>query len=219
MKLYWTPTSPYVRKVRVCAAELGLTEQIELVLLRPSPTRADPELSRANPLSKIPALVLPDGSALYDSPVICEYLDVLAGGGRIIPAHGPARWAALRTQALADGLLDAGILVFYERLNRPAELHWEPWLEGQAQKAAQALDALEAALPIAARSPSGGANEPDAASHGEQADIGQIAAACAIGWLMFRAPFGDVLASRPRLADWYTRFSSRPSMRATEPHA
>ncbi len=203
MKLYWTPTSPFVRKVRVCAEELGLTEQIEPVPLRPSPTRADPELSRANPLSKIPALVLADGSALYDSPVICEYLDALAGGGRLFPAQGPARWAALRTQALADGLLDAGILAFYERILRPPELHWEPFLEGQAQKASQALDALDA----------------EAGGYGDAPDIGQIAAACAIGWLAFRAPFGDVLADRPRLARWYARFAARPSMRATEPHA
>jgi glutathione S-transferase len=203
-----------VRKVRVCAHELGLADQITLELLRPSPTSADPVLSRANPLSKIPALVLPDGSALYDSPVICEYLDTLAGP-RLIPASGPERWRALRVQALADGLLDAGILVFYERLQRPPELHWAAWLEGQTQKAQQALDALDAEVAGAA----GSAAASPRSGFGEAVDIGQIAVGCAVGWLLFRQPFRDVLAGRPALAAWYARFAERASMRETEPHA
>jgi glutathione S-transferase len=203
VKLYYTPTSPFVRKVLVSAHELGLAERIENVFLRPSPTQADPVLSRENPLSKIPALVLDDGSSLYDSPVICEYLDALAGGGRLLPASGASRWDALRTQALADGILDAGILVFYERLSRPADLHWEAWLEGQSQKARQGLDALEA----------------QASRFAETPDVGQIAAACAFAWLEFREPLGDVRAGRPALTAWYERFSARPSMQATIPHA
>ncbi len=203
MKLYSTPTSPFVRKVLVAAHELGLADRIETVLLRPSPTAADPRLSRDNPLSKIPALVLDDGASLYDSPVICEYLDALAGGGMLVPAAGPARWDVLRTQALADGILDAAILVFYERQFRPAELHWDAWLAGQTQKALQGLDALEA----------------QAAGFSAAPDVGQIAAACALGWLEFRAPFGDVRAGRPALTAWFERFSSRPSMAATAPHA
>jgi glutathione S-transferase len=203
MKLYSTPTSPFVRKVLVAAHELGLADRIETVLLRPSPTAADPRLSRDNPLSKIPALVLDDGASLYDSPVICEYLDALAGGGMLVPAAGPVRWDVLRTQALADGILDAAILVFYERQFRPAELHWDAWLAGQTQKALQGLDALEA----------------QAAGFSAAPDVGQIAAACALGWLEFRAPFGDVRAGRPALTAWFERFSSRPSMAATAPHA
>ncbi len=202
MKLYATPTSPFVRKVLVTAHELGLAERIEPVLLRPSPTQADPTLSRENPLNKIPALVRDDGASLYDSPVICEYLDALAGGGRLLPSAGDARWEVLRTQALADGILDAAILVFYERAQRPKELHWGLWLDGQTQKAQQGLDALEAL----------------ADGFTEAPDLGQIAAACALGWLAFRAPFGDVLGSRPRLAAWYGRFAARPSMTATAPH-
>ena len=203
MKLFYTPTSPFVRKALVAAHELGLADRVETVLLRPSPTQADATLSRANPLNKIPALVLDDGAALYDSPVICEYLDALAGGGRILPPAGPARWDVLRTQALADGVLDASILVFYERLHRPAELHWQAWLDGQTQKAQQGLDALDEA----------------AARFGDAPDVGQIAAACAVGWLEFRKPFGEVRAGRPRLAAWYERFAARPSMTATAPHA
>ena len=202
MKLYYTPTSPYVRKVLVTAHELGLAGRIETVLLRPSPMQADPVLSRENPLSKIPALVCDDGRPLYDSPVICEYLDALAGGGRVLPASGDARWEVLRTQALADGILDAAVLVFYERTQRPPALHWEAWLEGQSQKARQGLDALDA----------------QAESFAEAPDLGQIAAACTLGWLVFRAPLGDVFAGRPRLAAWYARFAERPSMQATVPH-
>jgi len=203
MKLYYTPTSPFVRKALVSAHELGLASQIETVLLRPSPTQADPTLSRENPLSKIPALVLDEATSLYDSVVICEYLDALAGGGRIIPPASPARWEVLRAQALADGILDASILVFYERLHRPKELHWTPWLDGQTQKSLQGLDALESQAP----------------RFGDSPDIGQIAAACAVGWLEFRAPFGDIRAGRPRLFAWYDRFAQRPSMTATAPHA
>src|SRR5580765_5387118 len=106
MKLYATNTSAFVRKVLVAAHELGLADRIEPVTLRPSPLKADPELSRKNPLNKIPALVLDDGTALYDSAVICEYLDSLALGSapRLVPASGPARFRVLRLQALADGV-------------------------------------------------------------------------------------------------------------------
>ncbi len=203
MKLYYTPTSPFVRKVLVTAHELGLADRIETTLLRPSPTQTDPTLSRENPLSKIPALVLDDGTALYDSVVICEYLDHVAGGGRLLPPPSTARWDALRTQALADGILDASILVFYERLHRPQELHWSSWLEGQTQKALQGLDALDRQAPRFTDAP----------------DLGQVAAACAIGWLEFRAPFGDLRAGREALFAWYDRFAARPSMKATAPHA
>lgn len=201
MKLYYTPTSPFVRKVLVCARELGLESHIETELLRPSPTKTDPTLSRENPLSKIPCLVRDDGRSLYDSRVICEYLDALAGGGRVIPERGEARWEVLRTQALADGVLDASILVFYERLHRPKELHWDAWLSGQSEKAAQGLDALDALAERFTLEP----------------ELGQIAAGCTLGWLIFRAPFGDVLEGRPALARWYARFSERASMRETVP--
>lgn len=201
MKLFYTPTSPFVRKVLVAAHELGLADRIETTLLRPTPTKADPTLSRINPLNKIPALVLDGGAALYDSRVICEYLDSL-GGGRLIPAAGEERWRVLRQQALADGILDAAILLFYERVQRPAEFHWPPWLDGQAEKARQGLDALET----------------EVASFPEPVDLAQIAAAITLGWLEFRAPLGDLRATHPRLFAWYDRFRERPSMKATEPH-
>jgi glutathione S-transferase len=203
MILYHTPTSPFVRKVLVAAHELDLAGRIETRFLRPVPSKADPTLSAANPLSKIPALLLDDGSALYDSAVICEYLDTLHADRRLVAASGPARIRALRQQALCDGILEAAILVFYERTMRPAELQWPAWLDGQSEKANQGLDALER----------------EAASFGPEVDLGQICAGVTLGWLVFRNVLGDVRAARPALAAWFEAFGARPSMKATEPHA
>jgi glutathione S-transferase len=197
MRLYYTPTSPFVRKVLVVAHELGVT--LETTFLRPTPLTADPTLSKENPLSKIPVLVTPDGP-LYDSPVICEYLD---GGHKLVPSFGTERFRVLRTQALCDGILDAAVLVFYETTGRPKELHFAPWLEGQTAKANQGLDALEL----------------EAERFGETVDLAQICAGITIGWLEFRHAIGDVRKNRPNLFRWYDAFRERPSMKATEPHA
>jgi glutathione S-transferase len=201
VKLYYTPTSPYVRKVLVAAHELGVAGRVETALLRPSPVKTDPVLSRENPLSKIPALVLDDGESLYDSPVICEYLETLATT-RIVPAAGLERFRVLRRQALADGILDASVLVFYERAHRPEALWWPAWLDGQTEKATQGLDALER----------------DAATFGDTVDLGLIATACTLGWLEFRNVLGDLRPTRPTLFTWYDRFRQRESMKRTEPH-
>lgn len=202
MKLYYTPTSPYVRKVLIAAHELGLADRIEPTLLRPSPLQTDPVLSKENPLSKIPALVLDDGASLFDSPVICEYLDALGGAPKLIPVAGDARWRVLRTQALADGVLDASILVFYERRHRPEALQWSSWIDGQSQKARQGLDALNA----------------EAATWSDAVDLGQVATAAALGWLEFRSVLGDLRPGRDALFTWYDRFRTRASMVATAPH-
>lgn len=203
MKIYYTPTSPFVRKVLVCARELGLADRIETELLRPTPTKADPTLSKANPLNKIPALVLEDGSTLYDSPVICEYLATLAPERSLVAASGAERWRVLRLQALCDGVLDAGILHFYEKAHRPSNLWWDPWLEGQQEKALQGLDALES----------------EVARFGDRVDLAQICAGVTLGWLEFRNVFGDIRANRRELFRWYDEFAKRPSMVATVPHA
>ena len=203
MKLYHTPTSPFVRKVLVAAHELALQGRIETTFLRPFPTKADPQLSRDNPLSKIPALLLEDGTAIYDSPVICEYLDTLHSGRKLVPSEGKERWRVLRLQALCDGILDAAILVFYETTARPKEQHWAPWLDGQREKARQGLDALER----------------EAQAFGDDVDLGQVSAGVTLGWLEFRGAMGDVRPGRPRLFSWYERFAMRPSMKATEPHS
>ena len=146
MKLLYARTSPYVRKVLVLAHETGQAEAIEIVPVTASPTERNPETVGHNPLGKIPALVLADGTALFDSRVICEYLDARSVGPRLFP-EGEARWDALARQALADGLLDAALLLRYERVMRPASSRWDAWEVGQIAKVAGALGYLDFRFP------------------------------------------------------------------------
>lgn len=185
----------------IVAHELGIVDRLETVFLRPVPTKADPVLTPTNPLSKIPALILDDGTALYDSAVICEYLMTLSERATLVPASGLERFRVLRQQALCDGILEAGILVFYEHASRPKELWWPAWLEGQTEKATLALDALER----------------EVTTFGPNVDLGQICVGVALGWLEFRNAIGDVRSSRPKLFAWYDEFAKRPSMLATVP--
>lgn len=200
MKLYFNPASPYVRKVRVTAYELGLGEKIELISISLSPVSPHEGVRSSNPVGKIPTLVLDDGSALYDSPVICEYLDALAGGNRIFPAAGTARWTALRRQALADGIMDAAVLTRYEEAARPKELRWQQWVDGQFLKVRTTLDALER-------------------ENLETFDIGTISIACALGYLDLRFAGEGWRKTRPRLAEWLAAIAKRPSLTATAPAA
>jgi glutathione S-transferase len=196
MKLRYSPTSPYARKVVVGAIETGLDKYIERV---PTDTN-DPKsgLGAENPLGKVPSLTLDDGSVLYDSPVICEYLDSLHNGPKLFPASGPARWTALRRQALGDGVCDAALLARYEVLRPPAEQSAN-WMALQKEKIARSLDALEA----------------EAARFGEGIDIGLIAIGCALGYLDLRFAADAWRNRRPTLAGWLERFAERPSMQAT----
>ena len=194
-----SPASPFVRKVRIAASVLGLDRDIKLETAEtasPSDT-----VRQQNPIGKIPTLVLEDGSALFDSRVILEYLDHRAGGGRIIPNDATARFAALRLQALADGILDASILLVYEGRWRAADRHEPKWIEHQAGKVARGLAALEAAPPALAAIP----------------DVGQITVACALGYRDFR--FGDGWRKdHPRLVAWLDGFAARvPAFAATKP--
>ncbi len=205
MKLRYSPTSPYVRKVSVTAIELGLAARIERV---PTDTQdRDSGLAEHNPLGKVPALILDDGAVLYDSPVICEYLDTLHDGPRMFPAAGPERWAALRQQALADGILDAAILRMIETLRRPEALRWQRWIAHQTAKMMRAADQFEAE----AATPEGALEGP--------LTIGRVAAGCALGYLDFRFPELDWRGGRPKLAAWYEKFAQRPAMRQTTPKA
>ena len=199
MKLYLNPASPFARKVRISALELGLAERIELIEVSLSPVQPHHGLRSHNPLGKIPALVTEADDALYDSPVICEYLDALAGGDRLWPAAGAARWRALRRQALADGLADAAILMRYELVIRPEGLRWSEWLDGQRLKVRTALDALEA--------------EPLDGPF----DIGAISIVCALEYFEFRFPEERWREGRPQLAAWHERLSRRPSVASTRP--
>jgi glutathione S-transferase len=204
MKLFYSGASPFVRKVLVVAMETGLDKKIENVATAPvNPTQVNADLSASNPLQKVPALVTDGGEVLFDSSVICEYLDSLHDGRKLFPPAGGMRWRALTLMALADGIVDAGIIRRYEDLYRPPEKRSAEWVAGQERKVKQGLDSLE----------------KSADEFGSQFGIGEIAVACAIGWLEFRKPIGDNRAGRPKLFQWFDTISARPSLAATMPKA
>lgn len=200
MRLYHSPTSPYVRKVMVLLHETGLLPQVTLVTGSGSPIDPGTAPLEANPLGKVPALERPDGPALYDSRVICRYLDDLAQAG--LYGSGPALWDRLTIEATADGILDAALLMVYEWRLRPEEHRYDPWVEGQWAKVDRALDTLEQRWMAELRGP---------------LDAGQIAVACALGYVDFRHDARGWRDTRPRLAAWYDDFAKRPSMVATQP--
>lgn len=198
MKLYVSPTSPYARKARVLLREKGLQDRVEEVFVNPHQDPA--ELLARNPLGKIPALALDDGSALYDSPVICEYLDALDATPSLIPPDGEARWAVLRAQALADGILDLAVATVMERARPESERSpgsLERW-RGKIERAA------------------GGIGEAVAGLRGEL-DLGRIALAVALSYLDLRMPELDWRTQRPELIDWHANLAARASMEATAP--
>jgi glutathione S-transferase len=198
MILRSTPPSPFGRKVKLAASVLGLSGEIKI---EPADTNDDNDsLRRQNPVGKIPVLVLEDGSTLYDSRVILEYLDHRAGGGKIIPAQPGARFAALRLQALADGATDAQILVLYEGRWRAPEQHVKKWLDYQNGKITRGLAALEAEPPSLDAIP----------------NVGQIAVACFLGHRDLRFA-GDWRANHPKLVTWLDRFAAQvPAFAATK---
>jgi glutathione S-transferase len=198
MKLHWSPRSPYVRKVMVVAHELGLADRIETVRTVVGGTTPHRELMRENPLGKIPTLVLEDGTILYDSPVICEYLDTVHGGARLFPAW-PERLAALRRLALGDGMLDIALAWLGERF-RPPERQSEPHMALWETKLRSCVDALE----------------HEKLDEG-RFTIGHIAIGIALSYLDFR--FADLAwrEGHPRLADWHAAFDARPSVIANPP--
>lgn len=200
MKLLYSPSSPYVRKVLVLAIETGLDRNIEKVPVTTTPVAPAPEVSARNPIAKIPALIA-DGMTLYDSPVVCEYLDSKHRKKKLFPAKGKARWTALRQQALGDGLLDAALLARYEGFLRPPDRRWADWSDGQMAKINNALNAME----------------KEAASLKGSPTIGHVTFACALGYLDFRFADLDWRDKRKKLAAWYAKFAQRPSMKTTMP--
>jgi glutathione S-transferase len=197
MRLLYQSHSPYARKVLVAAHEIGLADQLEVIHHETSPTLRNDDVFALNPLGKVPVLIGDDGTVLFDSSVICEYLDGLHHGRPLIPADPRRRFIALRHQAIAMGIADAGIAVRWETTRRPEAFRWAPLRDGHLQKVVAACDFLEAQL-----------------DHEPAVDIGDIALATALSWIEFR----EVHAfrhGRPRLASWYQRISERPSMMAT----
>ena len=196
MKLLFSPTSPYVRKVRVVAAEKGLDRKIELVSSSPW---VENDLPKSNPSGRVPTLIADDGTALFDSRVIAEYLDEIGGGGKLFPA-GAARWPVLRTAALAEGILDAGVSIANER--RKDKAHWSDWYIGrQKDKIGRTLDTLER----------------EAGNLSGPVDIAQVGVGVALGYTGFRKHVDDWRKGHPKLAAWYEGFSQRTSMTSTEP--
>ncbi len=200
MKLYLSVASPYARTVRAFLLETGLAERVET--RHTNPWDSAPELLRGNPLSKVPTLVTDAGRTLFDSPLICEYLDSLHGGAKLIPAAGPARWQALRLQSLADGILDAAVARIVES-RRPEALRSTDWDARQAAAVTRALAVLEA--------------EAEAEALEAPLSVAQLAVGCALGYLDFRFPHEPWRDPRPKLAAWYASFSKRPSMQQTWP--
>lgn len=201
-KLLFAPTSPFVRKVMVCAHLTGQAEGIELLESAAHPVRRDPRIAAHNPLAKVPTLVLDDGRALYDSRVICEYLASATTGNALFPPAGAARWTALTRQAMGDGLLDAALLARYELTARPSEFQWPVWHGALLEKVRACLDEIEAVAPELAP---------------EQPTIGEIAIGCGLGYLDFRFPELEWRTHCRAAARWNERFQALPAMLATRP--
>lgn len=197
MKLLYQTHSPYARKALVFAHEAGLAARIEVVHHETSPTRRNPEVYAQNPLGKVPVLVRAGQPAIFDSDVICAYLDTLHGGRPLIPADGEARWHALRVQAVAQGLADAGIALRWETVRRPEALRYPPLQVGYTEKLIASYDWLESELDVQA-----------------PVHVGHIAVATCLSWFEFRELPG-FRSGRPRLVEWFDAFEKRPSMRAT----
>lgn len=200
MKLLYQTHSPYARKVLVMAHEAGLAHQLSVVHHETSPIWRNDDVFRLNPLGKVPVLLLDDGTALFDSNVICEYLESLHHQPPLIPRELMPRLRTLRTQALAQGLCDAGIAVRHETVRRPEALRYPAMRDGQIEKLVASYDFLE--------------HQWAEAASEVPIDLGQIALATALDWLAFRE-LPDFEQGRPRLSSWYRRFLQRPSMQAT----
>ena len=202
MQLYTSPTTPFGRKIVVQIHESGLADRVTLTEVGGTPLAPGNLPLNRNPLGKIPALVLADGQAIYDSRVISRYLDDLSGAG--LYPKGPDLWPVLVLETTADGILDAALLMVYESRLRPEDLRFAPWVDGQWAKIARALDAVEAgSLPLLAAPLS----------------MAQIALGSALGYLDFRLDARGWRDGRPGLAAWEAEFARRPTMLATVPKA
>jgi glutathione S-transferase len=199
MKLHWSPRSPFVRKVMIVAQERGMTGRITCVRTVAATTKPHAELMKDNPLSKIPTLVLDDGTVLYDSPVICEYLDALDGTPKLFPREARPRMTALRRQALGDGFLDMMVTLRNERERaQPSEVN----MASTALRKAAVLDSLEREAESLITTPFG---------------IGHIAIGCALSYLDFRFADENWRKGHLHLANWHASFAARPSVRSTAP--
>jgi len=201
LSLFHSPASPYVRKVMVAAIECGVADQIQLLGSSASPVRRDQTIVAHNPTGKVPTLVLPDGRALFDSRVICQYLDDTSGGKKLYP-KGAQKFTILTLEALADGLMDAALLLRYEATLRPEPLRWPDWSRGQFEKIDSSLEALDAVY----------CDTLQAEFH-----AGAIAVAYVLGYLDLRFAEWNWRAAAPKLRSWFENITERPSLRCTPP--
>jgi glutathione S-transferase len=202
MKLTYSPASPYARKVRIAAIELGLIDKIAFVPTAVQPGKYNEDYSRTvNPLRKLPALILDDGSTIVDSFVIAEYLDELAGGGKLLPANGPEKWKRRTEHSIIQGMLEAMLLCRYEKMLRPEELRWQTWLDDQWDRAWQGFALFESKPETFAR----------------PLDITQIALICALGYADFRFPDCGWRKAFPKTATFHEKMMQRPSVKDTVP--
>ena len=199
MKLLYSPASPFVRKVLVTLHETGQLDDVEKVNVTTTPLASDPTLASANPVGKIPALVRDNSPTLYDSRVICRFLDARANAN-LYPEK--RLWDTLTLEATADGMMEASVLIVYEERFRPQEKVSMEWIEGQWTKVSRALDALETRWMSHLNGP---------------LDMGQLAVGCALGYIDFRHDVRSWRTGRPALAAWFETFGQRPSMQATTP--
>lgn len=201
MLLHWSPRSPFVRKVMIAAHECGLAERIETVRTVVAASEPNIALMKENPQSRLPTLRLADGTVIYDSPVICEYFDMLAGGGRLFPQAFPERLVALRRQSLGDGMLDT-LLMWRGEATRPPPQQSIKHVQAWRLKTKVSVDALE--------------EDADALTV-ERFSIGHIALGVVLGYIDFRFPELNWRAGHPKLAVWHKTFEERPSARANAP--
>ena len=199
MQLFYSPASPFVRKVVVTLHETGQVDDVELLGVATTPVKSAPEILAHNPTGKIPALVRPDGPALYDSRVICRYLDARANAGLYKEARV---WDTLTLEATGDAIMDAAVAMVYERRVRPEDKVFEDWIEAQWAKASRALTALNTRWMSHLNGP---------------LDMGQISIGCALGYLDFRLDERSWRTGNDGLAKWYDTFSQRPSMQISAP--
>lgn len=202
MILYTHPVSPFGRKVLVLLHETGQQNRVALHPLALNPISPSAELSQHNPLGKIPALQLANGTMLHDSRVILEYLDQQHVGNPLIPHEGAARWRRLTLASTADGVMDAAVLMRYEKALRPVEKQWDQWFDAQGHKILQALSWLE---------------QDAIAELTSHFDVAAISVACALGYLDLRLPDLNWRQPNPHLEAWYDEVRQRPSMRNTQP--
>ena len=201
MKLTFSPASPFARKVRIAAIELGLIDKIEFVPTAVVPGQANDEYMRINPLKKLPALILDNGDVVIDSYVIVEYLDELAGGGKLIPTSGPNRWKVKSDHSMLQGMLDSMLLCRYEKMVRPQGLQWQAWSDDHWNRAWSGMARFDKQADVLSR----------------PLDIVQIALACVLGYADFRFADCGWRKAYPNLDAFHERMLSRPSVKVSVP--